>query len=79
MADRLIESEVLGADAVVSCPRDGLAFRPYYTDGGCPLCGWRAPARVSEPWTHRVDWTWIAFGGLVLVSVMMAIIVFVAL
>jgi hypothetical protein len=79
VSDHAVEREVLGADAVVTCPRDHLAFRPYFTDGACPLCGWRAPAPVAEPWTHRVDWVWIAFGGLLAVSVLMAIIVFVAL
>jgi hypothetical protein len=79
LVERLIDGTVLGADAVLTCPRDGLKFRPYFTDSACPLCHWRAPAPVAEPWTHRVDWTWIAFGGLVLVSILMAIVVFVAL
>ncbi len=77
--ESVVVAEVLGADAMLTCPRDGLQFRPYFTEGCCPLCRWRAPARVAEPWTHRVDWVWIAFGGLVAVSVLMAIIVFVAL
>jgi hypothetical protein len=73
------DTQILGADAVVTCPNDDLDFRPYYTEGVCPLCGWRAPALVAAPWTHQVDWVWIAFAGLVAVSVLMAIIVFVAL
>jgi hypothetical protein len=79
MAEGVIEREVLGPDAVVECPNDGLSFRPYFTDGACPLCGWNAPGMVAEPWTHRVDWVWIAFAGLIAVSILMAIIVFVAL
>lgn len=77
--DRLIGDVVLGPDDVLTCPRDGLQFKPYFTECKCPLCGWRAPAPVGEPWTHRVDWVWIAFAGLIAVSVLMAIIVFVAL
>jgi hypothetical protein len=79
MSDATVERETLGPDAVLQCPNDGLEFRPYYTEGCCPLCRWRAPARVAEPWTHRADWVLLAFAGLVAVSILMAIIVFVAL
>jgi len=79
MVDGAVERETLGSGAALTCPRDALEFRPFYTDGECPLCGWRAPARVAEPWTHRADWVVIAFAALVLVSIMMAVIVFVAL
>jgi hypothetical protein len=68
----------LTVDAVVTCPTDELEFRPYFTEGVCPLCGWRPDGSVAAPWTHRVDWVWIAFAGLLAVSVLMAIIVFVA-
>ncbi len=78
MAERILEGGTLGPDAVLHCPNDGLEFRPYFTDGVCPLCRWRAPARVDEPWTHRADWVWISFAGLVAVSILMAIIVFIA-
>ncbi len=70
---------VLGPDDAVECPNDGLAFRPYFTDGACPLCTWRPASAVASPWTHRVDWVWIAFGALIAVSILMAVIVFVAL
>ena len=79
MPEETIEQDVLGPDAVVRCPNDNLEFRPYFTNGACPLDGWQAPGVVAEPWTHRVDWLWIAFAGMVAVSILMAIVVFVAL
>ena len=79
MAEPEILEPALGPDAVVECPTDALSFRPYYTDGRCPLCGWRVPGGVGEPWTHRMDWVWVAFAALVAVSILMAVIVFVAL
>jgi hypothetical protein len=75
----MAELIVLGPDDAVDCPNDDLSFRPYYTDGVCPLCGWRAGAPIAAPWTHRVDWVWIAFAALIAVSILMAAIVFVAL
>jgi hypothetical protein len=65
----------IGPADAVACPQDGLAFRPYFTDGACPLCGWRPEAPVARPWTHRVDWVWITFGAWVAVAVVMAIVV----
>lgn len=70
---------LLGPADAVTCPADGHTFRPYYTAAACPLCGWPVEAAVARPWTHRVDWVWIAFAGLVLVSAMMAFVVFAAL
>ncbi|MHB8670240.1 MAG: hypothetical protein ACYDAD_06735 [Acidimicrobiales bacterium] len=64
----------LGADDVVACPVDQLDFRPYFTNGACPLCGW-APsgAEIARPWTHRADWVWIAFAALLAASLAMTI------
>ena len=71
---------MLGADDLVRCPVDELDFRPYFTDGACPLCGWRPDdVQVGSPWTHRLDWAVAAFAILVAMSVVMAIVVFVAL
>ncbi|MBA3653666.1 MAG: hypothetical protein H0W70_05665 [Actinobacteria bacterium] len=79
MADDVADLVALGRDSSVRCPNDDLEFRPFFTGGACPLCGYRAEGRVGEPWTHRVDWVWVAFVGLVAVSILMAVIVFVAL
>jgi len=63
-------------EAKAICPVDSWAFRPRYTDGRCPLCGWEAPgATVRLPLSRRID----TFGkmaiALTLVSVVMAILV----
>ena len=79
MAEQTHESAPLRADAMVTCPQDGLDFRPFYTSGKCPLCGWAPEGEVARPWTHSADWTLIAFAGLVVTSVIMAIVVYVAL
>ena len=69
--------ERLRADeASAICPVDSWAFRPRYTDGRCPLCGWEPPGTVVRlPLSRRVDtfgWTTIALG---LVSVLMLVVV----
>jgi hypothetical protein len=79
VAERVAERIVLGPEDVVECPNDGLAFRPFFTGGACPLCKWQSPTAIAEPWTHRADWLWIAFACMVAVSILMAVIVFVAL
>ena len=67
---------VLGPDDEVECPVDQLQFRPYYSDGACPICGWRPDGyAVATPWTHRADWALFAFLALVAASVVMAIVV----
>ena len=64
---------VLGPDDEVECPIDELRFRPYYSEGACPICGWRPQGQaVGTPWTHRADWALIAFLALVVASVVMA-------
>ena len=66
----------LGPDDRVTCPVDDLEFRPYYSDGQCPICGWRPHGyAVATPWTHRADWAVLAFVALVITSVVMAVVV----
>jgi hypothetical protein len=66
----------LGPDATVTCPIDELEFRPYYTEGACPICGWVPEnSTIAEPWTHRADWALVAFIALVVVSIVMLVIV----
>lgn len=63
----------LGADeAKAICPVDSWAFRPRYTDGHCPLCGWEPPGVVVRlPLSQRVDTFGWATVAMVVVSVMM--------
>jgi len=70
---------VLGSEDTVRCVNDGFDFRPYFTDGACPLCGWSPDAvEVAQPWTHRADWVLIAFAALLVVSVAMTVAVLTA-
>ena len=63
----------------VTCPVDDWEFDPRYTDGVCPLCGWRPPGpRVEAPVSARVDWFWPMAGLLFVLSVVMGILVLVA-
>ena len=58
------------------CPVDSWAFRPRYTEGHCPLCGWEPPGAVVQlPLTRRLDsFSWMVLAVL-LVSVVMAVVV----
>lgn len=42
------------------CELDGWRFDPRYTQGGCPICGWKPDGAPDAPrWlrlTRRVDW-----------------------
>lgn len=78
MAEHAAIGATLGRDDRARCPKDNFEFRPYYTDGACPLCGWSVPGEVARPWTHTADWVWLTFGALLLVSLAMAIVVLVA-
>jgi hypothetical protein len=67
---------VLGPHDEVECPLDELRFRPFYSEGVCPICGWRPEGyTVARPWTHRADWALLAFLALVVASIVMAVIV----
>jgi hypothetical protein len=58
------------------CPIDDWEFKPLYTDGTCPLCGWAPPAYVHRPpLFHRLDWFWAGMGAMAIVSVAMLIAV----
>lgn len=68
------------ADEIVAhCPTDDFDFRPQYTNGRCPLCGWRPEGkRIDPPRLAHVDWFWPALIMMLALSVLMAILVFVA-
>ena len=61
------------------CPIDDWTFAPQFTDGRCPLCGWRPEGkRVEPPRLSRVDWFWPSMTLMLVLSVVMAILVIVA-
>ena len=63
-------------EAQAICPADSWAFRPAYTDGHCPICGWQPPGAVVRlPLSRRVDaFAWMVLAA-VAVSLVMAILV----
>ncbi|MHB8465994.1 MAG: hypothetical protein ACYDH6_01305 [Acidimicrobiales bacterium] len=69
---------MLGADDRVRCPIDDVDFRPYYTDGECPICRWRPEQPVATPWWRSTDPVVVAFVAMIAVSVIMAIVVIAA-
>jgi hypothetical protein len=61
------------------CPVDDWDFDARYTDGECPLCGWRPPGGpVAPPTFHRIDWFWPLVGVVAAVSVVMGVLVLIA-
>ena len=64
-------------DAQAICPVDSWAFRPRYTAGHCPLCGWEAPGVVvSLPLSRRIDsFGWMALTLITLSFVMLVLVV----
>jgi hypothetical protein len=64
------------ADVQAICPVDSWPFRPRYTEGRCPLCGWEAPGAVVRlPLSRRLDsFSWMAL-SLIGLSVLMLILV----
>jgi hypothetical protein len=73
-----IESEPV-AGPLAHCPNDDWDFDPRYTDGVCPLDGWRPPGpKVEAPVSARVDWFWPSVGLLVVMSLLMGILVLIA-
>ena len=65
-------------DDYAFCPEDRFWFRPDYTEGKCPLCGWVAPGGASpSPLVRRMDRSWFGVGLLALESLgMMALVLF---
>ena len=61
------------------CPVDDWAFDPRYTEGVCPLCGWRPPGLAIEPPRFaEIDWFWPAVGAMLLASILMGVLALVA-
>jgi hypothetical protein len=67
-------------DVVAHSPNDDWNLRPRYTDGVCPICGWRASGALQQPppLLGRLDWFWPSVGFLAVVSIAMAVAVILA-
>jgi len=62
--------------ARVVCPVDNYSFAPKYTDGVCPLCGYKPEGvEFHAPFAARVDWFWPSMVFMVAASIAMSILV----
>jgi hypothetical protein len=63
----------------VTCPNDHWTFTPRYTDGVCPLDGWK-PEGIDfhAPFAARVDWFWPSMIFMAAVSIAMGVLVVLA-
>ncbi|HEV3232709.1 MAG TPA: hypothetical protein VG245_10700 [Candidatus Dormibacteraeota bacterium] len=63
------------------CQLDNWDFDPRYTDGACPICGWRpAGARTTArpswlAWADRVEWDLVGLVALFVVLLVMGVLV----
>jgi len=65
-----------GEDVRVHCEFDDWDFAPRFTDGVCPLCGWRPEGIVVESsLVERLDWFMLMLVAVVIVSIVMGILV----
>jgi hypothetical protein len=72
MSDTLVSSKA-------HCPIDDWDFDARYTDGVCPLCGWRPSGPpVEAPRAARIDWFWPTVLLMLVASVLMGVLVLVA-
>jgi hypothetical protein len=73
-----LKDRVLGTgDGVrVRCEFDDWEFSPRFTDGVCPLCGWRPEGIVEEPpLVERMDWFMVMLVAVLIASIVMGILV----
>ena len=62
--------------ATLTCPNDKWSFTPKYTDGVCPLCGYKPEGvEFHAPFAARVDWFWPSMVFMVAASIAMSILV----
>ena len=63
----------------VTCPNDNWTFAPKYTEGVCPLCGWKPEGvEYSAPFAARVDWFWPSLFFMLAASIAMSVLVVLA-
>jgi hypothetical protein len=75
----LRRARVGGAGVREYCELDRWSFDPRYTEGRCPICGWRPEGAPSAPlWlsvARRVEWELIGLVALLIVLVVLAVVV----
>jgi hypothetical protein len=65
----------------VHCDLDDWDFDPRYTEGRCPVCGWRPEGVAATPrpewlaWTERVEWDIVGLIVLAIAFLILAVIV----
>ena len=65
-----------GEGVRVHCEFDDWDFAPRFTDGACPLCGWRPEGIVGEPsLVERMDWFMVMLVVVVIASIVMGVLV----
>jgi hypothetical protein len=61
------------------CELDGWSFDTRYTEGACPICGWKPEGAPSAPrWlalSRRVDWPVVGLFVLFALLVFLAVLV----
>jgi hypothetical protein len=65
--------------ALYYCELDGWNFNPRYTEGACPICGWKPDGAPPTPrWlavSRKVDWDVVALFALFVFLTFWAVIV----
>jgi hypothetical protein len=65
--------------ARVMCPVDDWSFAPKYTNGVCPLCGYKPEGvEFHSPFAARVDWFWPSMAFMLAASIAMGVLVILA-
>lgn len=66
-------------EATVTCPNDNWSFMPRYTDGACPLDGWKPEGlEFRRPFAARMDWFWPSMIFMAVASIAMGVLVVLA-
>ena len=76
---RFVPSRGRADVARVVCPVDDWSFAPKYTNGVCPLCGYKPEGvEFHAPFAARVDWFWPSMAFMFAASLAMGILVIIA-
>ena len=65
--------------ARVVCPIDNWPFAPKFTNGVCPLCGYKPEGvEFHAPFAARIDWFWPSMAFMLAASIAMGVLVILA-
>ncbi|TML79249.1 MAG: hypothetical protein E6G04_06255 [Actinobacteria bacterium] len=65
--------------ARVVCPVDNWSFAPKFTNGVCPLCGYKPEGvEFHAPFAARIDWFWPSMAFMIAASIAMGVLVILA-